>query len=106
MGIAVIGASSGGVMALLGAIQLYLNLYKVRMVQTTGMPRPGNRAMSKYVSGHHIFQRSASSITAIPCHTTPRPSLDIAKLVNIIPGYIARRVVTLATHKLEQMVIA
>merc|ERR1719267_17457 len=44
--IAVIGASAGGVMALLGAIQLYLNLYKVRMVQTTGMPRPGNRAMS------------------------------------------------------------
>merc|ERR1739847_23431 len=58
--IAVVGASAGGVMAVLGGIQLYLNLYKVRLVQTTGMPRPGNRALSKYISGHTTFQTIAS----------------------------------------------
>jgi len=58
--LAVVGASAGGVMAVLGAVQLSLNLYKVRLVQTTGMPRPGNKALSKYIGGHTGFETIAS----------------------------------------------
>jgi hypothetical protein len=47
--IAVIGASSGGVLALFGAIELSGESLGIKVVNTLGMPRPGNKAFSTFV---------------------------------------------------------
>merc|ERR1712054_459020 len=47
--IAVVGASSGAVLGIFGAIELEGEDMKIKAVQTLGMPRPGNKAFSTFV---------------------------------------------------------
>merc|ERR1712146_212579 len=48
--LAVVGASAGAVLAIFGAIELEGEDVPIKAVQTLGMPRPGNKAFSSYVT--------------------------------------------------------
>jgi len=48
--LAVVGASAGAVLAIFGAIELQGENLPIKAVQTLGMPRPGNKAFSSYVT--------------------------------------------------------
>jgi hypothetical protein len=53
--IAVVGASAGAVLAIFGAVELEGESLGVKVVQTLGMPRPGNKAFSTFVEGEVVF---------------------------------------------------
>merc|ERR1712178_545314 len=48
--LAVIGASSGAVLAIFGAIELEGEGLGIKVVHTLGMPRPGNKPFADYVA--------------------------------------------------------